>query len=87
MEIKANKYAGKDILRFIRENTNLTQKEFAKNIDKSRDWQASNEIGRFHYSIDDLIKIANTYNLEIIIKDKNKKLHIILRYEVLFFIY
>lgn len=46
MEIKANKYAGKDILRFIRENTNSTQKEFAKNIDKSRDWQASNEIGR-----------------------------------------
>ena len=87
MEIKANKYAGKDILRFIRENTNLTQKEFAKNIDKSRDWQASNEIGRHHYSIDDLIKIASTYNLEIIIKDKNKKLHIILRYEVLFFIY
>ena len=46
MEIKANKYTGKDILRFIRENTNSTQKEFAKNIDKSRDWQASNEIGR-----------------------------------------
>ncbi len=70
MEIKANKYAGKDILRFIRENTNLTQKEFAKNIDKSRDWQASNEIGRCHYFIDEIIKIANTYNLEIIIKEK-----------------
>lgn len=70
MEIKANKYAGKDILRFIRENTNSTQKEFAKNIDKSRDWQASNEIRRCHYSIDEIIKIANTYNLEIIIKDK-----------------
>lgn len=70
MEIKANKYAGKDILRFIRENTNLTQKEFASNINKTWYWQASNEIGRFHYSIDDLIKIANTYNLEIIIKEK-----------------
>jgi len=46
MEIKANKYTGKDILRFIHENTNLTQKEIAKNIDKSRDWQASNEIRR-----------------------------------------
>ena len=55
MEIKANKY---DILRFIHENTNLTQKEFASNINKTRDWQASNEIGRCRYSIDDLIKIA-----------------------------
>ena len=70
MEIKANKYAGKDILRFIRENTNLTQKEFANNINKTRDWQASNEIGRCRYSIDNLIKIANTYDLDIIIKDK-----------------
>ena len=70
MKIKANNYKGKDILKFIRENTNLTQKEFAKNIDKTRDWQASNEIGRCRYSVDDLIKIGNKYNLEIIIKDK-----------------
>ena len=32
MEIKANKYAGKDILRFIRENTNLTQKSLLKTL-------------------------------------------------------
>ena len=70
MKIKANNYKGKDILKFIRENTNLTQREFAENIDKTRDWQASNEIGRCRYSVDDLIKIANKYNLEIIIKDK-----------------
>lgn len=70
MEINASKYKGKEILKFIRENTNLTQKEFAENINKTRDWQASNEIGRCRYSVDDLIKIANKYNLEIIIKDK-----------------
>ena len=69
VEIKANKYKGKDILKFIRENTNLTQKEFAESINKTRDWQASNEIGRCRYSVDDLIKIANKYNLEIIIKE------------------
>lgn len=73
MHIKANKYKGSDILRFIRENSNLTQKEFSKKINKSRDWQASNEIGRSRYSIDDLILIANTYNLDIIIKDRNYK--------------
>lgn len=72
MEIKANRYQGKDVLKFIRENTNLTQKNFAQSIDKTRDWQASNEIGRSHYYFDDLIKIANVYNLEIIIRDKQK---------------
>lgn len=70
MEFKANKYNGKDIIKFIRENSNLTQKEFANKINKTRDWQASIEIGRCNCSIDDLIKIANNYNLEIIIKDK-----------------
>ena len=73
MEIKANKYKGKDILKFIRQNSNMTQKEFAESINKTRDWQASNEIGRSRYFIDDLIEIANIHNLEIIIKDREKK--------------
>ena len=37
MEIKANKYRPNEILKFIRQNTNLTQKEFAKRINKSED--------------------------------------------------
>ena len=73
MEIKATKYKGKDILKFIRENSNMTQKEFAKTINKTRDWQASNETGRRRYFIDDLIEIAKVHNLEIIIKDKTNK--------------
>lgn len=73
MEIKANKYKGKDILKFIRQNSNMTQKEFAETINKTRDRQASNETGRSRYFIDDLINIANTHNLEIIIKDKTQK--------------
>ncbi len=73
MEIKATKYKGKDILKFIRENSNMTQKEFAKTINKTRDWQASNETGRSRYFIDDLIEIAKVHNLEIIIKDKTNK--------------
>ena len=73
MEIKATKYKGKDILKFIRENSNMTQKEFAKTINKTRDWQASNDTGRSRYFIDDLIEIAKVHNLEIIIKDKTNK--------------
>ena len=73
MEIKANKYKANEILKFIRQNTNLTQKEFAKKINKSEDWQYSNESGRSRYFFSDIIEIANAYNLEIIIKDKEKK--------------
>ena len=73
MEIKANKYKPNEILKFIRQNTNLTQKEFAKRINKSEDWQYSNEAGRSRYFFNDIIEIANTYNLEIIIENKEKK--------------
>ena len=73
MEIKANKYKANEILKFIRQNTNLTQKEFAKRINKSEDWQYSNEAGRSRYFFNDIIDIANKYNLVIIIKDKEKK--------------
>ena len=73
MEINATKYKGKDILKFIRENSNMTQKEFAKTINKTRDWQASNETGRSRYFIDDLIEIAKAHNLDITIKDKTNK--------------
>ncbi len=73
MEIKANKYKANEVLKFIRQNTNLTQKEFARRINKSEDWQYSNESGRSRYFFNDIIDIANTYDLEIIIKDKEKK--------------
>ncbi len=72
MEIKANKYKANEILKFIRQNTNLTQKEFAKGVNKSEDWEYSNEAGRSRYYFSDLIEICNKYDLEIIIKDKEK---------------
>ena len=73
MEIKATNYKGKDILKFIRQNSNMTQKEFADTINKTRDWQASNETARSRHFIDALIYIAKIHNLEIIIKDKQQK--------------
>ena len=72
MEIKANNYKANEILRFIRQNTNLTQKDFAKTINKSEDWEYSNECGRSRYYFSDLLDIADKHDLEIIIKDKNK---------------
>ena len=73
MEIKANKYKANEILKFIRQNTNLTQKEFASKINKFEDWQYSNEAGRSRYFFSDILEIANKFDLEIIIKDKEKK--------------
>jgi hypothetical protein len=70
MEIKANNYKANEILRFIRQNTNLTQKDFAKTINKSEDWEYSNECGRSRYYFSDLLDIADKHDLEIIIKDK-----------------
>ncbi len=70
MEIKANNYKANEILRFIRQNTNLTQKNFAKTINKSEDWEYSNECGRGRYYFSDLLDIIDKHDLEIIIKDK-----------------
>lgn len=42
MIINANKYEPKDILKIIREWTNLTQKDFGNQIGKSNEWVKSN---------------------------------------------
>lgn len=70
MEFKANDYKPNEVLRFMREATNLTQEEFAKKINKSRDWQQSNEYGRTNYYFKDLIELANKFNFEIKITKK-----------------
>ncbi len=70
MEIKANDYEPSELLRFIRQATNLTQKEFAKSINKSKDWCQSNELGRTNYLFKDLIELANKHDIQIIIRKK-----------------
>ena len=70
MEIKANDYDPKDIFKFMRQATDLTQKDFAKTINKSKDWCQSNELGRTNYLFKDLLELANKNNFEIIIRKK-----------------
>ncbi len=72
MEIKANNYKPNDILKFIRQNANLTQEKLAYLIGKSKNWVKNNEQGLNRYFFEDLIKIANTCGVDIIIKDKEK---------------
>ncbi len=70
MKIKANEYTPDEILRFIRQSTDLTQKEFAKSINKSEHWCQSNELGRSNYYFKDLLKIAKKHNIDIFIEKK-----------------
>lgn len=70
MEIKANNYRANEILRFIRQNSNMTQEQLAKAIGKSKNWVKNNEQGLNRYFFEDLMKVANICNVEIIIKDK-----------------
>lgn len=71
MQIKGNDYKPNEILKFIRESTNKTQGEFAKSINKSKDWQQSNELGRTNYLFKDLLELCNKNNIEILFVEKN----------------
>ncbi len=70
MKIKANDYKPDEILRFMRQSTDLSQKEFAKKINKSEHWCQSNELGRSNYYFKDLLELAKKYNFEIFIIKK-----------------
>ncbi len=70
MEVNANKYEAKDIIKIMRDSTNLTQKEFGKLIGKSGEWVKANEAGKTNYYFKDLLALAKKCDIEIIIKQK-----------------
>ena len=71
MKIKANEYEPKDMMKIIREWTELTQKEFGKSIGKAERTIQGLELGETGYSIKTLLKIAKVHNLEITIEKEN----------------
>ncbi len=70
MEFKANNYKPSDTFKFIRQATGLTQEELAKKVNKSKNWVKSNEQGITRYYFEDLLKIANMFDIEIKIVKK-----------------
>lgn len=70
MEFKANDYNPNETLRFIRQSTGKTQDAFSKEIKKSKGWVKNNEQGISRYYFEDLLKIAQMYDIDIIIKKK-----------------
>ena len=70
MKFIANNYKPKEIIKIIREWTELTQDEFAKTIDRSKDTVQSYELGRNKITLDKFMEIAKKHNLIITIEKK-----------------
>lgn len=70
MKICFNDYEMKDIIRIIREWTELTQKEFGKSINKSERTIQDYESGRRRYYAETLNEIAKVHNIKITIEKK-----------------
>lgn len=72
MKVKANNYKANEIIKFIRENTGLTQENFGKKINRSRNAIQFYEYGQRNYDVELLLEIAKQFNLEIIIQNKKE---------------
>ncbi len=72
MQIRCNDYNEKDIIRFMRDYTEKTQTQFAKDIQKTRSWCAKAERDEIKISLHDFLKLAKINNIDIIMKDANK---------------
>lgn len=70
MEINANKYEPKDIIKIMRDSTNLTPKRFGKLINKSSEWVKANESRKANYYFKDILELAKKCDIDIIIKQK-----------------
>ena len=70
MQLKASDYKVKDIARIMREWTELTQKDFAKSLNKSKRTIESWEYGDTTMSLETFLDIAKKHNIEVIIKKK-----------------
>ncbi len=70
MKIIANNYEANEIMKIIREWTELSQKDFAKTIGRSRDSINSIENGRNRIFLNTLLEIAKVHNIKITIEKK-----------------
>lgn len=70
MKFIANNYEPKEIIKIIREWTELTQEQFGEQIKRSKDTIQSYELGRNKISLDKFMEIAKKNNLIITIEKK-----------------
>ena len=72
MKILANNYKANETFKFLRQGLDLTQEELAKNIKASKSSIEKYEYGTVNYTFETLLKIADKYNLNIIIETKKQ---------------
>ncbi|MCL2884121.1 MAG: helix-turn-helix domain-containing protein [Oscillospiraceae bacterium] len=70
MKFKANDYTKGEIIRILREWTELTQKDFGAAIGKSSMSIKGYEREQTNYGIDVLLEIARKFNITITIEKK-----------------
>ena len=70
MRIKANEYEAREIMKIIREWTEMTQEEFGKSIHRSKRGIQAFEHGERNYTMATLLEIAKTHRLTITIEKK-----------------
>ena len=70
MKIKMNDYSKGEIIRIIREWTELTQKEFGDKIGKSKPSIQDYELNKTNYGIEILLRAAKEFDLILTIEKK-----------------
>ena len=70
MRIIVNDYTPQNIIKFIRQSTGLTQRQFAIKIGKSRNTVQSYELGRIKMSLNDFIEMCKIFNIKITVEEK-----------------
>lgn len=72
MKIILEQYEAKDIIKFIRQSTGLTQEKFGKKINKNKNTIQSYELGRNKMSLNTFLEILKEFNIKISIEEKEK---------------
>ena len=70
MKIIANNYSAPDIMRIIREWTELTQKDFATSVNRSRDGIQKYENGKRKYTFETFMIFCKKHNIKVTIEKK-----------------
>ena len=70
MKLTINDYNRGDIIKIVREWTELTQQEFANRIGKSKRSIEQYEAGQVNYGIDIIMKIAKEFKINITFEKK-----------------
>lgn len=73
MKIILEQYDPKDIIKFVRQSTGLTQEKFGKKINKSKHTIQSYELGRSQIKLNTFLEILKKFNIKIYIKKKDNK--------------